>query len=168
MNRVVSWPEMKGVSRSLSLPVWTWLAGTALALAVAGCSTVSPSQYVSPRVVGRVIDAENRQPIANVEIRRLLSDANPRRGETPHGAPLLQSSGSVRTGKTGEFVMKSVRNFGPLGSSGWYSITLAFEHSGYQTLVRSYTLGSSTNTVAGEPLVETGDVLLTKIRTGER
>ena len=69
----------------------------------------------------------------------------------------------VRTGSDGLFVMPSVRALGPLGGTGWSSISLALELRGYETLTRSFNLSQSTNTSSGEPLVEAGEILLIRL-----
>jgi len=125
-----------------------------------GCSSVSPSHYVFPRVTGRVLDMESRQPIKDAQVRRVTGDGNARPSSESGGGRLVESASAVRTGADGAFVLKSGRIFGPLGSSGWYSVTLAFDRSGYQTVVRSYTLADSTNAPSGEPKVEAGEILL--------
>ena len=54
------------------------LASSALLLAGCQSSPVLSSQYISPRVKGRVLDAATGQPIRNVSIRRLESGQNPK------------------------------------------------------------------------------------------
>jgi hypothetical protein len=141
---------------------------TSLALAAAlcmaaGCKSGSASQYVSPRVTGRVLEMESGQPLKNVQVRRVLGDANARSPDAPSGGQLLeQKSGTVRTGADGRFEMASSRTLSVLGS-GWYSVTLSFQRTGFQSVIRTYTLANSTNSPSGEPVVQTGDVLLPRM-----
>lgn len=128
----------------------------------AGCAMVGgTADYVSPRITGRVLDEPSRAPLKDVQVRRLLSEDKTSEGHG--GARLLDSASEVRTGADGRFVMESVRAFQVIGSYGWYSVTLAFQKSGYLTATKSYTLTEATNTPSGEPLVNTGDVLLPRI-----
>jgi hypothetical protein len=104
------------------------------------------------------------QPLAHVHVRRVLSESNAPPASTPSGGRLMQEdAASVRTDRDGQFVMKSSRVLGPLGATGWYGVTLAFEKAGYQSVVREYTLGNSTNTPAGEPVVAAGEILLLRV-----
>jgi hypothetical protein len=134
----------------------------AFGAAVAGCSSVSPSQYVSPRVTGRVVDADTHQPIQGAQVRRADSTSRARSDATSHGGAALDDSTAARTDGEGQFLIPSARVLGPFGSAGWYSVTLSFERSGYGSVVNTYTLGNSTNTASGEPWVDAGDVLLPK------
>src|SRR5262249_420999 len=86
---------------------------------LAGCKSVSP--YVSPRVEGRVVDAQNHQPIAGVKVQRLSSSHNtdqPRKGgELMAHAPVV-----VLTSEDGAFVLDSIRSLTFLRKTGWYSV----------------------------------------------
>ena len=53
-------------------PLWLLLA----AVALAGCKSASFSTYLSPRLTGRVLAADTRQPIADVKVRRVNPAAN--------------------------------------------------------------------------------------------
>jgi hypothetical protein len=140
----------------------TGVVSIAFGLVVAGCSSVSPSQYVSPRVTGRVVDADTHQPIQGAQVRRADAAPRARSDATAHGGAGLDDANAVRTDGEGRFVIPSARVLGPFGSAGWYSVAISFERSGYSSVVNTYTLGNSTNTPAGEPWVDAGDVLLPK------
>ena len=139
------------------------LALSVVACIVAGCAAVSPSQYVSPRVIGRVLDSETRQPIQDAQVRRVSAEGTTRTMDAPSGGHLLEQASAVRTGADGRFIMKSVRTLAVFGNFGWYSVTLAFERAGYESVARTYTLANSTNAPSGEPIVQTGDVLLPQL-----
>ena len=140
-------------------------AGLRFALLIAlcaliGCQSSSPSQYVSPRVSGRVLDAQSNQPIKGVSVRRLA----PEQGGDGHdprkaGQVMLESSG-VRTGRDGTFVLDSVRALGLFRQMDWYLVSISFSHAGYERFVTNYTLANATNTAKGKPLVTTGDIRL--------
>jgi hypothetical protein len=135
----------------------------ALAALAIGCSTVSPSQYVSPKITGQVLDAETRQPIKGAQIRPANSDGRVRPDAISSGGHLLETAAAVRSDREGRFTMPSVRVLGPLGSTGWYSVTLAFERSGYESLVKTFSLKDSTNTASGEPWIDAGQVSLPRL-----
>lgn len=130
---------------------------------VAGCKSTSPSQYIAPRVEGRVLDAQTRQPIAGVTVQKINSGSEVAAGEIPKGAQAMQQAPYVRTGNDGAFALASKRNLELFGRSRWYSVTISFKHSGYTSFMTNYTPSSATPTASGEPLVKTGDVLLVPI-----
>ena len=130
------------------------------ALLLAGCQTYSPSQYLSPRVIGRVLDARTRQPIPDVLVRRFRSDENLRGLDTSKGGQAMAQAPAVRTGPDGTFVLDSERNLAFLRKVGWYSVTLSFQHARYERFVTTYTLKDATKTSNGETLVKAKDILL--------
>ncbi len=136
-----------------------WIrAALMLVLTVAWTGCQSPSQYTSPRVTGRVLDEQTRQPIKDVQVSRV--SGNRAEMDPPKGAERLDQTPFVVTGADGEFALGSVRDLAFMRRMQWYSVTLSFTRRGYQRLVTTYSRSSSTNTSAGEPLVEAGDVLL--------
>lgn len=128
--------------------------------ALLGCKSHSPSQYVSPRVEGRVLDAQSRQPIQGVLLRRVVSDGSDRSLDPQKGGEIMMRPAPIRTAGDGTFVVESKRDLVLFRSIGWYSITLAFEQNGYRRLTTNYTMLVATNTAKGEPLVKAGDLLL--------
>ena len=132
-----------------------------LALALSGCQTGSPAPYIAPRVVGRVLDAQTSQPVPNVKVRRVIPEETMDPTAPMHGGQVIERTPSVYTKADGTFVVESVRDLTPFRSSGWYGVKISFEHRDYQRRVIEYTLGSSTNTAKGEPVVPAGEVLLT-------
>ena len=143
----------------------TWGAALPLgcviaACVVAGCKSTSPSQYISPRVEGRVLDAQSRQPIGGVIVRRVKPGAEAATGEVPKGAQAMAQAPDVRTGKDGAFTLASDRSLQLFRRSGWYSVAISFKHAGYASFMTNYTRANATNTPGGEPLVRTGDILL--------
>ncbi len=131
-----------------------------LFFALAGCKTHSPSQYVAPRVIGRVLDQQTQQPIPDVQVQRNRAPDSSATRDTPKGGELMGQPAAARTGADGTFAMPSVRALVLFRNVGWYSISLSFEHAGYERLVAHYTLANATNAVNGEPVVNTGDILL--------
>jgi hypothetical protein len=129
------------------------------AFALAGCKS-SPSPYIAPRVEGRVLDAQTRQPIGGVTVRRMDPGAAVAPGEIPKGATAMQQTKDVRTGKDGAFAVASERNLELFGRARWYSVAISFKHAGYASFMTNYTPASATPTAKGEPLVKAGDILL--------
>ena len=121
---------------------------------------MSPSKYISPRVEGRVIDSQTHQPIKGVQVRRLTADDSYLVDSPPKGGMSMEQSPGVRTGADGIFVLESQSAFTPFRDPGWYSVSIAFKHPGYDEFMATYTVAQSTNTAKGEPLVNAGDVLL--------
>src|SRR5882724_10003196 len=96
----VRWGE--GTRRGLALVV--------VMCALIGCKSHSPSQYVSPRVTGRVLDAETRQPLAEARLQRV----NPERALSPYstmkgGQMMQQAPLVILSGVDGTFVVDSER-----------------------------------------------------------
>jgi hypothetical protein len=131
-----------------------------LACALIGCKNYSVSEYVSPRVTGRVLDAQTHLPLAKVEVRRVGQATIANGGDQPKGGQIMQEPAPILTDSQGAFVVDSQRALALFRHLGWYSITLSFDRYGYAKFVNSYTVAESTNTATGEPLVQTGDVFL--------
>ena len=122
-----------------------------------GCKS-SPSQYISPRVTGRVLDRRTLQPIKGVQIQRIMPAPNQDLDPLHAGGESLQRPLSISTGPDGTFDVDSRKDlFSP---SGWYAISLAFSHAGYTTLRTNYTIANAIKTPRGEPVVNAGDILL--------
>lgn len=66
----------------------------------------------------------------------------------------------VTTDAEGNFTLLAERDLTVLRSATWFSVRLVFEHSRYERLTGVYVAAQATNTWKGEPLVQTGDVLL--------
>jgi hypothetical protein len=133
------------------------LLASFLALALFGCTSSSVSQYTAPRVTGRVLDANTRQPLADTTVLRLGVDQERNPREPGHGGQVMDRPPAVETDRKGNFSLNSVRNVTLFGSQGWYSVTVVFYHAGYQPFQTNYTIGCSTN-LNGEPCVMTGDI----------
>jgi hypothetical protein len=130
------------------------------ACVVAGCQSTSPSKYISPRVEGRVLDAQTRQPIDGVAVRRVVPYQEPRVDQARKGAEVMAQNPAVRSRKDGTFALESERALELFRRSGWYSVSLSFEQAGYFSFTTNYTIVHAIKTTAGEPLVQAGDILL--------
>jgi hypothetical protein len=111
-------------------------------------------------VDGRVLDAQTRQPIGDVMVRRINPSDEAAPGEISKGATALKQAPSVRTGNAGAFTLACERNLELFGRSSWYSVTISFKHAGYVSFTTNYTPANTTSTASGEPLVKAGDILL--------
>jgi hypothetical protein len=140
--------------------IWAPVLLLAAVCMLAGCKTHSASQYISPRVEGRVIDKSTRQPIADVRVRRVTPDQEYPPMEPVKGAQVIAQPPAIRTGPDGTFVLDSIRDVALFRKLDWFSVSLSFEHPGYEPLTTRYSYTSATNTPAGEPVVHAGDILL--------
>jgi hypothetical protein len=134
----------------------------AVLLAVlAGCQSRQVVHYTSPEIFGRVLDAHTHQPIANVHVRRVVSQSGFPTFDAPKGGQLLIQPPPVLTDAGGQFELASQSVFALFWSPGWWGVPVTFEHYGYETLQTNYTaVDVVSNTAAGPPVVNAGDVLL--------
>jgi len=132
----------------------------AVAIGCGGCK--SPSQYISPRVEGRVVDSETRRPIADAEVRRVVNEIRDPDPQT--GAEALDAAVPAITDEHGNFVVTSRTALAFLRTLHWYTITLSFAHPGYERVKRTYMHSDATNSPSDEPLIRTGDILLRPAR----
>ncbi len=130
------------------------------ALLIVGCQSNSPSHYISPQVTGRVLDAQTHQPVADVKVTRVSSGESLQDMETPRGGKAMEKAPAVRTGTDGSYVLDSERALSFFQKSGWYSVTLSFEHPHYERFLTTYTITDATLSPGGEPWVKAKDVLL--------
>jgi hypothetical protein len=130
------------------------------ALLQTGCKSSSPAPYVSPKVAGRVLDAQTRQPLKGVKVQRLIPDQEPNVLNDVKGGQALSKTPAVRTAADGAFELASERSLSPFQRGGWYSVSIAFEHPGYFRYVTNYSLKHAVISPKGEPVVNTGDIWL--------
>jgi hypothetical protein len=138
------------------------LALLLLAVALAGCSSIGFSYYSSPRVTGRVLAADTRQPLADATVKPVGS--YPAAGEStpPKGGQLLMRSDGVRTDAGGRFALEAVRVVTLFRRGGWHTVTVAIERYGYESFQTNFSSASfKERSPEGVPLVNAGDILLT-------
>jgi hypothetical protein len=128
-----------------------------VACAFTGCQ--SASQYISPRLEGRVLDGQTQQPIAGVKVHR-VTPPSPDVDQPQKGDEALERTPAVRTGKDGTFILDSERDIELLQRTSWYAVTFAFEKPGYISFSTNYTLANATITASGEPRINAGNILL--------
>ena len=154
--------DKTGVSAPLSPRALVIVPGVlALVLALAGCQSTSHSPYVSPRITGRVLDADTRQPLADVKVKRVDPDATPNVDSSRKGSQIIEQSRAPRTGQDGRFVLESERDLTLFRSATWYSVMISFEREGYLKFQTNYSSANVTShSPKGEPFVNAGDILL--------
>jgi hypothetical protein len=132
----------------------------ALAL-VAGCQSHPFSVSVSPRLTGRVLDADTRQPLAKVKIRNYDQTDDYQRAVPPKGGQRMTAKEAVWTDRDGRFTMETERVLSPFRSAGWFSVRLSFERAGYERFLTNYSyLNLGTNSSNGKEGLNAGVVLL--------
>jgi hypothetical protein len=132
-----------------------------LVLVLAGCQSGDYNHYTSPEVTGRVLAEDTHQPIAHVRVHRSSANNNFEPFGPPKGGELLIRPAPALTDDHGRFVLDSKSVLALFRHPGWWTVPVTFQHSGYQTFQTNYTASSLvTNTSAGPPIVDAGDVLL--------
>jgi len=134
-------------------------------LALVGCQSRPLSPFVSPRVTGRVLAADTRQPVADVKVISGGQTEDVNRTVPPRGGKLLMATPAVRTDRDGRFILDSQRVLTPFSVSGWFSVQLLFERAGYESFQTNYSyLNLSTNTWNGVPVLDAGNILLQRVQ----
>jgi hypothetical protein len=133
-------------------------------LGLGGCASGSPSHYISPQVIGRVLDAQTHQPLANVRVQRIDPHHPSQRQDITTGAEagamMLRQPLTYHTDEAGRFKLESITYFAVFRTVGWHSVSVSFQHKGYAPLDASYTPTNATNSPSGEPVVNAADILL--------
>jgi hypothetical protein len=130
-------------------------------LALAGCESMPFSPFISPRVTGRVLAADTRQPLADVAVESGARARSYRGAMPPKGGEMLMAKSPVRTDRSGRFTLDTERVLTPFRGAGWFSVRISFQHAGYERFQTNYSrLNLSTNAPDGEPLLDAGDILL--------
>ena len=137
-----------------------WFSCMLAACIVAGCKSASPAHYIAPRVEGRVLDADTRQPLAGVQVRRVNPYAGEASREVLKGGQSIEKAPAVRTRSDGAFALASERDLELFAQSSWGSITITVDHAGYGLFTTNYTTANATISPRGEPEVQAGDILL--------
>ena len=122
-----------------------------------GCRSIS--HYVSPQVVGRVLDAKTLQPISGVKVQRVVPDYEA--GEQVRGGEMLEMTRPPESKADGTFVLASQKSVALFRDIAWFTMELSLTHRYYEKYLTNYTPRSATNTLKGEPVIYTGDILMT-------
>ena len=136
-------------------------AATALlaVLFVLGCQS-SPSHYVSPRVIGRVLDERTHQPIAEVAVKRVVPDYEAGTLQPVKGGEILQRTQPARSKTDGTFNLDSQKSVALFRDIAWFTVEISFTHRNYEGFVTNYTPRMATNSPSGEPVIYAGEILL--------
>jgi hypothetical protein len=133
----------------------------ALALLLTGCKGWSVSQCVSPRVTGRVLDGETRQPLERAEVQRVGARPHRPTDEPVKGGQLMQNAPRiVLTSADGAFTLDAVYSVAAFQVLSWSSVNVQFRHAGYLALTTNFATALVTSDSGGEPSVNAGDILL--------
>ena len=124
-----------------------------------GCHSVS--HYVSPQVVGRVLDAKTLQPIAGVKVQRVVPDYEAGTMEQVKGSEMLEMTSPPESEADGTFVLPSQKSVALFRDVAWFTVELSLTHRYYEKYLTNYTPRSATNTLQGEPVIYTGEILMT-------
>jgi hypothetical protein len=137
------------------------LAPLALVLFLGGCQGWSVSQCVSPRVTGRVVDSETRQPLENVEVQRVAARTRQAGSSPPKGGQLMQDVPRiVLTSADGSFSLDAIYSVAVFRVLSWSSVDVQFRFPGYLALTTNFTPSVVSFSPDGGPLVNTGVILL--------
>jgi hypothetical protein len=133
----------------------------AIMLLLVGCKSNSPSHYVSPRVIGRVLDQQTRQPLAGVQVKRVVPDYEAGTLDPVRGGEGLQQTQPLHTAADGTFDLDSKKSLALFRDIGWFDVEISFVHRGYEHFVTNYPPRMATTSSKGEPVIQAGDILLT-------
>lgn len=136
------------------------LVGGLFALLLAtGCNSIGPAESVTPSLTGRVLAADTRQPLAGVQVSRVVPGQNP--GTPAKGAQRLQQGRPEFTGADGVFEMSGESYITLFRHGNGWSVRLAFQAPGYLSCQTNYSAASFTNqTAADAALVNVGNICL--------
>lgn len=129
-------------------------------LPLAGCQS-SPSHYVSPRVIGRVLDERTHEPIAGVRVKRIVPDYEAGTLDQVKGGETLQKMHPVVSSADGTFNLDSQKSVALFRDLAWFTVEISFDHRYYQNYLTNYTPKMATNSPAGEPVIYAGEILMT-------
>lgn len=165
---------MKPCTSRLPLRRRVVVASALLSLAVAsGCEYLAPPHlsWTEARVVGRVVDADTRQPVAGAQVTRVLIIAPGAGGyaDSNKGGPAMAVRPTMAVSdRDGRFTLEAVKTaYLILDNFPDYAMTLRVRSSGYLTFQRDFTnvtyAGGDKKTV---PIVEAGDVEMRRATAG--
>ena len=133
----------------------------ATAAVLAGCKSHSPSHYVSPRIIGRVLDENTRQPIAGVEVKRVVPDYDAGTLQQVKGGETLQRTRPAQSTVDGTFDLDSQKSVALFRDLAWFTVEISFAHRNYERFVTNYTPRYATISTNGEPVIQAGEILMT-------
>jgi len=141
----------------------TWGVALLVCASIPACKSHPLGPYVSPRVKGEVVAADNGRQLAGVRVSRGRQRFNAI-GGYPKGGELLMAKAPAQTGPEGHFALPSERVLSVVRGSGWNEVNLTFEKAGYYRLQTNFPSRLATNSETGEPILDLGTVRLKPIR----
>ena len=135
----------------------------ALAGLFTGCGSVGVFHAVTPTVSGRVLAADTRQPLAGVQIIRVLPGQGVGGSRPAKGAELLQAGRPIYTDAAGNFVLAGKTNLTWWRPAGAGAVRLAWLAPGYVT-GQTNLISPKTGASAAGAEISTGDILLKPVR----
>ncbi len=128
---------------------------------VAGCSSTSGMHdaYVFPKVEGRVVNADTKEPIKGVIVLRKQWSGTADLDEYVSAGEIQMQDKRIYTNDKGEFVVPSKQSMTVGGDQSWFSVTLKFMHADYHMFSTNYVNHSGAPT-GNEPVVQGGDIQL--------
>jgi len=153
-------PSIRPAAAEGVFTTYVLFGSLALALLLTGCKGWSISQCVSPRVTGRVLDSETRQPLERVEVQRVV--ARPRSNNTPPkgGQQIQDAPRIVLTSANGSFMLNAEYSVAAFQVLGWSSVDVQFRRTGYLTLTTNLMSSVVSTNSNGEFYLNAGDILL--------
>jgi len=128
---------------------------------VIGCKSYSPSHYVSPRIIGKVLDENTRQPISGVAVARVVPDYQAGTLNQVKGGETLQRPQPARSGADGTFYLDSEKSVALFREIAWFTVEISFDHRYYERFITNYTPRMATNSPSGEPVIYAGEIFMT-------
>jgi hypothetical protein len=130
---------------------------------VSGCQSGRLTHYTSPEVTGRVLAADTHQPLAHADVQRVEPETFAEYWSfgSPKGGTILMEPVGARTDADGRFVLNSKSVVALFLQPGWSAVSVNYSHAGYESFQTNYSGTNITSqTAAGVPVVDVGDVLL--------
>jgi len=117
--------------------------------------------YVSPRITGRVLDANTRQPIAKASVLKVNPRQASQTDRDQKGAEWMIAPTPSLTDEQGRFTLGSQKDLTVFRHANLYSVSVTVTHPQYVQFVTNFTLTNMKRKEEKGPLeVEAGDLLL--------
>ena len=134
----------------------------ALVGGLTGCGSVGIFHAVTPTVSGRVLAADTRQPLAGVQIIRVLPGQGVSGSRPAKGAELLQAGRPIYTDAAGNFILPGKTALTWWHPAGAGAVRLAWFAPGYVT-GQTNLIPPKTGVSSVVTEISTGDILLAPV-----
>ena len=112
--------------------------------------------------MGRVLDEKTLQPIVGVEVKRVVPDYEAGTIEPVRGGEMLELTRPPQSDTNGTFTLPSQKAVALFRDITWFTVEISLTHRYYQKYLTNYTPRSATNALNGEPVIVTGDIMMTR------